>query len=53
MKSGGQIHEQMSQTPVVWWYRKANCGTRYNMKNYETQLELSFSHSCYKPEGHS
>jgi hypothetical protein len=21
MKSGGQIDEQMSQSPVVWWYR--------------------------------
>jgi hypothetical protein len=25
MKSGGQIDGQMSQWPVVWWYRGVNC----------------------------
>jgi hypothetical protein len=25
MKSGGQIDGQMSQSPVVWWYREVNC----------------------------
>jgi hypothetical protein len=25
MKSGGQIDRQMSQSPVVWWYREVNC----------------------------
>jgi hypothetical protein len=25
MKSGGQIDGQMSQLPVVWWYREVNC----------------------------
>jgi hypothetical protein len=25
MKSGGQIDGQMSQSPVIWWYREVNC----------------------------
>jgi hypothetical protein len=25
MKSGGQFDGQMSQSPVVWWYREENC----------------------------
>jgi hypothetical protein len=25
MKSGRQIDWQMSQSPVVWWYREVNC----------------------------